>query len=177
MIHQAFEEAERRDPRHEAWVALVDGNLTQLGLLYAAAAAYGVELRIVLDLIHVMEYLWQAAWAFCRRAEGETWVTARLLLLRGHSQQVAARIRRSATVRRLRRPACPRGPVCKLFAKYADFCATTRTCRRAAHRDRRDRRGVPASGQRSYGGDRRALEPDRCRSGVALAVAVGERRF
>ena len=54
VIDQAFEEAERRDPQHtKQWVALVDGNLTQLCLLYAAAAAYGVTLCIVLDLIHM----------------------------------------------------------------------------------------------------------------------------
>ena len=126
VIDQAFEEAERRDPQHtKHWVALVDGNLTQLCLLYAAAAAYGVTLCIVLDLIHVLQYLWKAARALhpAGAPEGETWVTARLeLLLRGRSPHVAAGMRRSATVRRLTED--QRAPVdqcANYLLKYADF--------------------------------------------------------
>jgi hypothetical protein len=104
-MDQAFEEAERRDPQHtKQWVALVDGNLTPLCLLYAAAAAYGVTRCIVLDLIHVLQSLWKAARALhpAGAPEAETWVTARLeRRLRGRSQHVAAGMRRSATVRRL----------------------------------------------------------------------------
>ena len=61
----------------------------------------GVTLCIVLDLIHVLQYLWKAARALhpAGAPEAETWVTARLkLLLRGRSQHVAAGMRRSATV-------------------------------------------------------------------------------
>src|SRR5262249_9813119 len=81
VIRQAFEEARRRDPQHtKQWVALVDGNPTQLGLLSEMATEYNVELRIELDLIHVLEYVWKAAKAFHPLAplEAETWVTARL---------------------------------------------------------------------------------------------------
>lgn len=105
VIQQAFEEAKRRDPqRTKPWVALVDGNPSQLRLLYEAAAEYGVELRVVLDLIHVLGYLWPAAKAFYPTAPlaAETWVTTRLEpLLRGRSRQVAAHLRRTATARRL----------------------------------------------------------------------------
>lgn len=105
VIGQAFEEAARRDPqRMKQWVALVDGAPTPLGLLYAAAAAYGVKLCIVLDLIHVLQYLWKAAWALHPKGapDAETWVTARLeQLLRGRSPHVAAGMRRSATLRHL----------------------------------------------------------------------------
>jgi hypothetical protein len=85
-------------------VALVDGNPTHLGLLAEMATEYNVELRIGLDLIHVLEYMWKAAKAFHPRAprEAETWVTARLEeLLCGRSRQVAASLRRRATERRL----------------------------------------------------------------------------
>jgi hypothetical protein len=105
VIGQAFEDAVRRDPqRTKQWVALVDGNPTQLGLLYAAAAAYGITLCIVLDLIHVLQSLWKAARALhpADAPEAEPWVTARLeQLLRGRSQYVAAGMRRSATLRGL----------------------------------------------------------------------------
>jgi hypothetical protein len=126
VIDQAFEEAVRRDPqRTKQWVALVDGNPTQLCLVYAAAAAYGVELCIVLDLIHVLGYLWKAASAFRPPGtpEAEAWVTVRLeQLLRGRSQYVAAGMRRSATLRGLTEE--QRAPVdqcANYLLKYADF--------------------------------------------------------
>lgn len=105
IIKQAFEEAERRDPKHtKEWIALVDGNETQLDFLRLAAKDYGVELVIILDLIHVLEYLWKAAWAFHAPGEraAESWVTERLAeILRGRSSVVAAGMRRSATLRGL----------------------------------------------------------------------------
>ncbi len=126
VIDQAFEEAGWRDPQHtKQWVALVDGNPTQLGLLYTAAAAYGVTLCIVLDLIHVLQYLWKAAWALhpAGAPDAETWVTARLeQRLRGRSQYVAAGMRRSATLRGLTEE--QRAPVdqcANYLLKYADF--------------------------------------------------------
>jgi hypothetical protein len=126
VIHQAFEEAERRDPqRTKQWVALVDGAPTQLGLVDAAAVEYGVTLCIVLDLIHVLQYLWKAAWALhpAGTPDAETWVTARLeQLLRGRSPYVAAGMRRSATLRGLTEE--QRAPVdqcANSLLKYADF--------------------------------------------------------
>lgn len=105
IIEQAFEEALRRDPkRTKQWIALVDGNQTQLDFLRLAAKDYGVELVIILDLIHVLEYLWKAAWAFHASGDraAETWVGKRLAeILRGHSSYVAAGMRRSASLRGL----------------------------------------------------------------------------
>ncbi|MGH7261825.1 MAG: ISKra4 family transposase [Nitrospiraceae bacterium] len=105
IIRQAFEEAEQRDPQHtKHWCALVDGHRAQLAAVKSVAADYGVELTIVLDLIHVTEYLWDAAWALHTEgdAQAEAWVSERLLeILRGRSSQVAAGMRRSATLRGL----------------------------------------------------------------------------
>ena len=105
IIKQAFEEAQRRDPKQtKEWIALVDGNQTQLDLLRLTAKGYGVKLVIILDLIHVLEYLWKAAWAFHNAGDAavESWVTERLAeILRGHSSLVAAGMRRSATLRGL----------------------------------------------------------------------------
>jgi hypothetical protein len=126
VIDQAFEEAGRRDPqRTKQWVALVDGAPTQLGLVYAAAATYGVKLCIVLDLIHVLQYLWKAARALhpTGTPDVESWVTVRLAhLLRGRSSHVAAGMRRSATLRHLTEE--QRAPVdqcANYLLKYADF--------------------------------------------------------
>lgn len=105
VIREAFREALRRDPdRQKTWVALSDGNETQLRLLKDLALEYGVTLTIVLDVIHVLEYLWKAAFAFHKDGtpESEAWVSERLLqVLRGKSSDVAAGIRRSATLREL----------------------------------------------------------------------------
>ena len=54
-----FDEADRRDPGHRrTWIALADGDIYQLGLIQAQAAARGITLVILIDFIHVLEYLW-----------------------------------------------------------------------------------------------------------------------
>jgi hypothetical protein len=85
-------------------VALVDGNEMQIRLLEEMGARRGVQLGLVLDLIHVIEYLWRAVTCFCEEGskEAEQWVSERLLrILEGHASDVAAAIRRSATRRGL----------------------------------------------------------------------------
>ena len=85
-------------------MALVDGNKTQLKVLHQKAKKYGVALTVVLDLIHVTEYLWTASTAFHdeESREREYWVSTGLLrILCGQSSTVAGGIRRSATLREL----------------------------------------------------------------------------
>jgi hypothetical protein len=105
VLEAAFEEARRRDPTgRKRWVALVDGNKTPLKILRRLARRHGVELLIILDLIHVLEYLWKAAWVFHEEGskDAEGWVRERLRqILQGHRSDVAAGIRRSATLRQL----------------------------------------------------------------------------
>ena len=58
MIAAAFDQAEARDPAHwRTWVVLVDGAEYQLGLIRAEAARRGVTIHVMIDLIHVLEYL------------------------------------------------------------------------------------------------------------------------
>jgi len=99
-IGKVFAEADRRDPGHRrTWIALVDGDIYQLGLFQAAAAARGITLVIVIDFIHVLEYLWKAAWCFHppRDPAAEDWVSAQALdILHGRAAQVIARIARLA---------------------------------------------------------------------------------
>ena len=105
VLEEAFAEAERRDPSHrKSWVALVDGNATQLKILHKLAGQHHVELTIVLDFIHVCEYVWKASLGFYEETEParQVWVQERLLrILRGEACLVAAGIRRSATRRKL----------------------------------------------------------------------------
>jgi hypothetical protein len=109
LIHSAFEEATRRDPQHQReWVVLVDGSLQQLEAMKAAAQKNKVSLTIVLDFIHVLEYLWKAAHCFFTPGnnEAEPWVMQRALrLLQGKVSDVAAGIRRSATLQKLSKSA------------------------------------------------------------------------
>ena len=126
IIAQAFEEAVRRDPeKTQQWVALSDGNQLQLGLLLVAAEHYQVKLTIILDLIHVLEYLWRAARVFYKEGDkrAELWVSERLLaILGGRSSQVAAGIRRSASLLKLGRQArLPIDKCADYLLKYRDF--------------------------------------------------------
>src|SRR6266536_590569 len=62
VIQAVFDQAEQRDPTHRrTWVMLVDGARHQLDLVCAEAARRGVRIHILIDLIHVLEYVWKAA--------------------------------------------------------------------------------------------------------------------
>jgi hypothetical protein len=106
VIEKMFEEALRRDPaRDKHWVALVDGNPSQLALIKKTAKRHDITPTIVLDVIHVLEYVWKAGIALHGEGEPATerWVSERLLeILRGNSSNVAAGMRRSATMREMK---------------------------------------------------------------------------
>lgn len=102
VIEEAFEEACRRDPEKKRhWVAVVDGADAQVKALEACAKSYGVQLTIVLDIIHVLGYLWKASHAFHKAGtpKSERWVSEKLeALLEKNPGYVAAGIRRQATL-------------------------------------------------------------------------------
>jgi len=59
---KVFAEAGRRDPgRARTWIALVDGDICQIAWIQAQAAARGITVIIVIDFIHVLEYLQKTA--------------------------------------------------------------------------------------------------------------------
>lgn len=101
VIESAFSEASHRDPMQEKhWVALVDGENQQLRILGRMAKKQGVDLTIIVDIIHVIEYLWKAGRAFYPKScqELEKWVQHRLLkILEGKAGLMAGGMRRSAT--------------------------------------------------------------------------------
>lgn len=105
VVAQLFDEAERRDPDHvRTWVALVDGNNHQIDRIHTEACDRGVEITIVIDFIHVLEYLWGAAWSFFNEGDpaAETWVADKAAaVLAGNARHVATGIRRRATRHRL----------------------------------------------------------------------------
>ena len=105
MVEQGFAEAVRRDPEQKMhWVVLTDGNEDLLRQVAAAAKRYKVEIVLVQDFIHVLEYLWKAAYALHPEAaeEREAWVMDRAkAVLEGRARDVAVGLRRAATRKQL----------------------------------------------------------------------------
>jgi len=95
-IAKVFDEAARRDPGHErTWIVLVDGDRQQIAMIEREAAARNAGITILIDFIHVLEYLWKVGWAFHapRDPALESWVTAQgTAILHGHTRQVIALI-------------------------------------------------------------------------------------
>ncbi|HXZ76080.1 MAG TPA: ISKra4 family transposase [Streptosporangiaceae bacterium] len=106
VITTMFDEAERRDPHHErTWVTLVDGNNTQIDAITAQAAARGVTVTILVDFVHVLEYLWKAAWTFFCPGDpdAEDWVAGHArTVLAGRAVDAAAAITHQADAGRFR---------------------------------------------------------------------------
>ena len=129
VVGRVFDEAERRDPTHQRrWVALVDGNRHQIDCIEAQAAKRNVDIAVVIDLIHVLEYLWGAAWCFFAEGDpdAEVWVHDRALaVLEGKARDVAAGIRRRATTTGLSRPKRKKADDCARYltnnAPYLDY--------------------------------------------------------
>lgn len=126
LISSGFTEAARRDPqKQKRWCALVDGNPHQIQLLQECAAQQKVELTIVLDLIHVLEYVWGAANSLWGEThpQRESWVKCKLLMiLEGNASLAAATMKASATKRRLEPQQRQRVDKCAQYLlKYRDF--------------------------------------------------------
>jgi len=101
VVASVFAEADRRDPaRQRTWIALADGNIHQIKRIQAEAAARGITITIICDFIHVLEYLWTAAWCFFPEASPDAgpWVRAHAAaILHGQARHVAAAIRSNIT--------------------------------------------------------------------------------
>src|SRR6266545_2961387 len=101
VISQVFDQADQRDPTHRRpWIVLVDGARHQLDLIRAQAARRKVTIHILVDLIHVLEYIWKAAWCFYQDADpaAEPWVAGHALrILAGEVDTVIAALQTQAT--------------------------------------------------------------------------------
>jgi hypothetical protein len=129
VVAQVFDEAQRRDPTHaRRWVALVDGANHQLDRIEAEAKARKVNVFVLIDVIHVLEYLWKAVWCFYPEGDphAETWVHDKArAVLAGRATGVAGAIRRTATNRGLDKAARKGADVCSRYltnkARYLDY--------------------------------------------------------
>lgn len=103
VIEDLVAEAVKRDPnRAKEWVVLVDGQDHQINQIKAALQRRGVEAPIVLDIVHVIEYLWKAAHQFYGEGswESEHWVESKLKqVLEEGGRKTAGSIRMSAAKR------------------------------------------------------------------------------
>lgn len=117
-LHRQAQQARR-------WVVLVDGNEAQLTNLLALGDLHGVKLTVIIDVIHVIEYLWRAGMAFEREGtkELEAWVRTRLQrVLEGGASDVATGLRRLSTRRKLgTKQRTPVDTCANYLDKYAEF--------------------------------------------------------
>lgn len=105
-VAEMFDEVDRRDPEQRRIAGvLVDGSEAQLGAINAETVRRGrSNITIVVDLIHVLHYVWIAGMAIRRSdsKKSEAWVRKYLLaLLTKHPLEVIAGIRQAATIAKL----------------------------------------------------------------------------
>ena len=85
-----------------------------------------MKITVVIDVIHVLEYLWTAAWCFFAEGDpsAEAWVRDRALAILdcGAREDVAAGIRRRASSERLRAASRKGADECARYkAAYLDY--------------------------------------------------------
>ena len=183
VVSAAFDQAEDRDPDHERdWVVLVDGAEAQIAQIQAEALVRGVDIHIVCDLIHVLEYLWKAAWCFHDKAgpDIEAFVARHArTILAGNSEQTVADLRHAAkTAGTARRQDCHRCQDLHLPGEQTALAALRhRPGRRLADRHRDHRRRLPPPGQRPPGHHRGPLVPGRCRGSAETPGPDRQRRL
>jgi hypothetical protein len=125
-VAEMFDEFDRRDPvRCRTAIVLLDGEEHQQTAVLDEQRRRERSLILVLDIIHVLSYLWGAGFALCRKnaVQTEAWVVRFLFkLLTCPVESVIADIQRSVAVRGLSAKA--RKPVdkcIKYFTRNASF--------------------------------------------------------
>lgn len=105
VIEDMFREAPWRNPeKKRPWAILVDGGKKQLDRILDCIRQYRPNVSLILDFIHVLEYLWKAACAFhaVGRVKAEYWVAKRAVkILRGGVAKVVDGLRQDGIVHQL----------------------------------------------------------------------------
>ena len=103
VMETGLAEGKRRDPEPQAaWVVLVDGDRTPIDDSEQAARSFGVEVVIIVDIMHVLAYLWKAAtaWLPPDAPQVAQWVSDQTSQrLPGEVQSVVRTLRRGATAK------------------------------------------------------------------------------
>ncbi|MEV6592589.1 hypothetical protein [Streptomyces acidicola] len=104
VITAVFDHAEQHDPARK-WVMLVDGARHQLDLIHEQCDARDLEVHALIDFVHVLEYLWGAAWCFFAPADpgAEPWGgELALTVLQGTAEHAADALEQQADAAQLR---------------------------------------------------------------------------
>jgi len=128
VIKQRFIEAKIRDPALEKdWVVLVDGDPNQIDYAEQQAKSQGVVICLILDIMHVLEYLWKAVKVFFPDEDGSIqrhgWVAEKIKqILHGNVMTVVADIRQLADEKGLSEKAREPADICANYLeKYASY--------------------------------------------------------
>jgi hypothetical protein len=104
VVYVIVQDAKARDPRRKRpWVLVMDGALGLWALI--ATVLKGIEYVGILDIIHVVEYVWKAGNALHGEGTAETkrWVYHHLLsVLRGHVGRVIGGLKQTLNKRTLK---------------------------------------------------------------------------
>ena len=183
VITAMFDQADRRDPAGaRPWIALVDGNTHQIETIRAQARTRGRPVTIVVDFVHVLEYVCKSGLVPARRSRpGRRNLGRRPCqhhpFRTGHPRGWCAATPGSRHRHDI--PATPRHPrVRDLPAQQGPLHALRPgTGRRLAHRHRRHRRRLPAPGKGPHGFDRSPLGTSRRRSHPQTTCPEKQRRL
>jgi hypothetical protein len=125
-VGEMFDELDHRDPeRARGAVVLIDGDEHQQTAILDEGRRHERTLTIVLDLIHMIHYLWLAGFALCDKnhAKTDVWVARHLLLVLSHPvADLLATIQGAADAQRLSKSARkPIDKALKYFRRNAPF--------------------------------------------------------
>ncbi|MCP4209086.1 MAG: ISKra4 family transposase [Shimia sp.] len=164
LIGEVAAEVLRRDPQgHKIHVALTDGERA-LQILVSKK----LKVTLILDLLHVLEKLWKAAYVFHAEGspEAEQWVRRRAeKILEGHVSQVVQGIRQSVTKRAL-------GPSKgKTLSRVANYLYRNRG---RMHYDQYLAQGLPIGSGPVEGACKNLIKDRMERSGMRWTEAMAE---
>lgn len=105
VVEEIVDDAQRRDPNHKRpWVVVMDGALHLWALV--SGVLKGVNYVGILDIIHVVEYLWQVANTLYgeKNPQGQQWVYDHLLsILKGKVGRVIGGLKQSLSKQKLKK--------------------------------------------------------------------------
>ena len=164
VIGEVAAEVLRRDPQgHKTHVALTDGERA-LQILVSQK----LQVTLILDLLHVLEKLWKAAYVFHAEgsAEAEQWVRLRAQkILEGHVSQVVQGVRQTVTKLALR------GSNRKALASVANYLYRNRG---RMHYDQYLTQGLPIASGPVEGACKNLIKDRMERSGMRWTEAMAE---
>ena len=164
VIAEVAAEVLRRDPQgHKTHVALTDGERA-LQILVSQK----LEVTLILDLLHVLEKLWKAAYVFHAEGspEAEHWVRLRTeRILEGHVSHVVQGMRQSVTKLRLG------GSKGKTLSSVANYLYRNRTRMRY---DQYLAAGLPIASGSVEGACKNLIKDRMERSGMRWTEAMAE---